>query len=687
MSFIHPSFLFALLAIAIPIAIHLFNFRRYKKIYFSNIRLLQSIVQETTQQSKLKHLLVLAARCLAFIFIILAFAQPFIPYKNQKSQVGNKAVSIYIDNSQSMNAIGKERSLLEAAKQSAREIVKASSNGVSFQIINNNLQGRQQHLLNADEALQAINETEITAESKGLSDIIKKQKAALDNSDAPNKILYLLSDFQASQVDMVNDTNYQIQFVPFENTNKQNVFIDSCWFESPVHVLNQTAKLLVKIRNSGNNDYDNIRLTLDINNKVKGIEEFSIAAQETKVDTFQYKLTELGWNRTKVSINDFPIVFDDAFYLTYTVLEKVNVLLIQEGQPNKYLKACFSNETFNLDIQSNQSINYKDFGNNNLIILNNITNFTSGLISELAKYSANRGNIAIIPSATCDISNYNQLFAALNADQALSFEKGNMLINKINTEEGLFKNVFNKIEENQDMPSANTFLTFNNSSRSIVEAVLSFKDNRRCISKYNALDHGNVYVFSTPLDINYTTLPNHPIFAPMLYNMALIGNGSGVQAYSISSKSNIEVFMKQSNKEQMLRLVKDKKEIIPSQEPFMSGLKLKIDENIHEAGFYEVKNQDNELQSEVGLNYDRKESELVYYNRESLEAKYMGSNINILGNIGEGIGQVVKEIERGVALWKYCVVLALLMLLIEILLLRFWGKKWDFSMLKMKKST
>ncbi len=37
MSFIHPEFLWALLALLIPVIIHLFNFRRYKKFWFSNI--------------------------------------------------------------------------------------------------------------------------------------------------------------------------------------------------------------------------------------------------------------------------------------------------------------------------------------------------------------------------------------------------------------------------------------------------------------------------------------------------------------------------------------------------------------------------------------------------------------------------------------------------------------------------
>ena len=47
MQFLYPGFLFALAAIAIPIIIHLFNFRKFKKVYFTNVAFLKEIKHET----------------------------------------------------------------------------------------------------------------------------------------------------------------------------------------------------------------------------------------------------------------------------------------------------------------------------------------------------------------------------------------------------------------------------------------------------------------------------------------------------------------------------------------------------------------------------------------------------------------------------------------------------------------
>src|SRR6188508_1393256 len=115
MHFIYPGFLLALLALAIPIIVHLFNFRRFKKIYFTNVRFLREIKQDTQSKSKLRHLLILIARLLAVAFLVLAFAQPYIPQSGVKIETGRKKVSVYVDNSFSMDAIGKNGSLLETA--------------------------------------------------------------------------------------------------------------------------------------------------------------------------------------------------------------------------------------------------------------------------------------------------------------------------------------------------------------------------------------------------------------------------------------------------------------------------------------------------------------------------------------------------------------------------------------------
>ena len=79
MRFLYPNMLWGLLALLIPILIHLFNFRRHKLVYFSNTAVLRNIQQENAKTRKLKYLVTLLLRCLFIAALVLAFAFPYRP--------------------------------------------------------------------------------------------------------------------------------------------------------------------------------------------------------------------------------------------------------------------------------------------------------------------------------------------------------------------------------------------------------------------------------------------------------------------------------------------------------------------------------------------------------------------------------------------------------------------------------
>ncbi|WP_199897936.1 BatA domain-containing protein, partial [Flavobacterium sp. B17] len=87
--FLYPAFLFAMLSLAIPVIVHLFNFREYKKVYFSNVQFLKEVQEQQASHRNLKERLILAARLLALAFLVLAFARPYIPGR-QKMNVGKQ---------------------------------------------------------------------------------------------------------------------------------------------------------------------------------------------------------------------------------------------------------------------------------------------------------------------------------------------------------------------------------------------------------------------------------------------------------------------------------------------------------------------------------------------------------------------------------------------------------------------
>ena len=176
MQFLYPTFLFALAALAIPIILHLFYFRRFKKVYFTNVRFLKEVKEETSARSKLRNLLVLLMRLLAIIFLVLTFAQPFIP-QDVEVKKGLKTVSVFVDNSFSMSALSQDVPLLEKAKQRAREIIQAYAVDDEFQILTNDFEGRHQRLVSQEDALDLVDEISISPSVREVSKVLTRAKA------------------------------------------------------------------------------------------------------------------------------------------------------------------------------------------------------------------------------------------------------------------------------------------------------------------------------------------------------------------------------------------------------------------------------------------------------------------------------------------------------------------------------
>jgi len=104
MQFKNPEILYALLLLIIPIIIHLFQLRRFKKVAFTNVQFLKRVTLKTRKSSQLKKWLTLLTRLLLFGCIILAFAQPYL--SNTDSFSTENETVIYLDNSFSMQAKG-----------------------------------------------------------------------------------------------------------------------------------------------------------------------------------------------------------------------------------------------------------------------------------------------------------------------------------------------------------------------------------------------------------------------------------------------------------------------------------------------------------------------------------------------------------------------------------------------------
>ena len=680
MEFVSPSVLFALFAVSIPVIIHLFNFRKYKKVYFTNVRFIKEIKQETKKRSQLKHLIVLLLRILAIIALVFAFARPFIPLSNSivKQDKAN-AVSIYIDNSFSMEARSGEGYLIDDAKNKASVIANTYRSSDVFQLLTNDLEAKHQRFVNRDEFLGLLKEVDLSPSVKDISSIIKFQNDLLSENKSGNKISYIISDLQKSTSNfnqIVEDTNIVNYIIPVLSNNQGNVFIDSCWFNSPIIQLNQTSELMVRIKNVSNVDYEKIPLKLNINDNQKALASIDILANSESNISLPFTNYEAGIKNAVLEITDYPVIYDDKFYFSFDVMVFVPVLCINSNKENIYLNSLFKNDSaFVFENVGVKNLNYSLLRNYKLIILNELDEISSGLSRELKQFISKGGSILIIPSFEPDFISYKNFLTSIRSNYFIEKEISNIKVDMLNTDHEIFNNVFEEIPENIDLPVLQQQFKISKLSKTISESVMSTQ-NGNTFFEAGRFEKGKIYLLSVPLNPAFSNFQKHALFVPVLYKIALLSKSENKLYFTIGDAENIFLKKAKLSGENVYRIKKTDSdfEIIPGQRNVNSNVILDLSWLINEAGNYIVVNNGNKI-SGVSFNYDRRESILENFLPAKVKKllKTNGLNSFILIELGDkNLEQVLNEIERGVQLWKYFIILALILLAGEVIILRFW---------------
>jgi hypothetical protein len=682
MQFVYPSFLFALTAIAIPVIIHLFNFRKYKKVYFTNVRFLQEIKQDTKSRSQLKHLLILLSRILAVIFLVLAFAQPYLPLAKAAVVRGLRDVSIYIDNSYSMEAVGKNGSLVEVAKKKAHDIAMAYNPSDRFQLLTNDFEGRHQRLVNREELLQMIDEVKPGAALRKLSEVAARQEDALHSAEgtAANRTLYMLSDFQKTITDLdavKADSAATLNLVPLAAAGVKNIYIDSCWLSQPFVQLNVPNELNVRVKNISDEAAENIPVKLFINDAQRALGSLTVPAGGSAEVKLAFTIGSAGWQQATVSLTDYPVTFDDTYYFSFNVKEHLQVLAINEKEPSPFIEALFrSDEYFVLKNAGVNQLDYSGFASNNLIVLNGVQSISSGLAQELKKYLEKGGAVFMFPAEGMQPETYKGFLQSVGANVYTQQVEEDQKVSYIETKHPLFSDVFEKksMPENLDLPVVKKYFTMTKGTQSREEVLMRLQNGNTFLSA-TPVQGGRLYLSAVPLNADYSNFPKHALFIPVMLRAAMLNGSDITQPLRVGSNDEFELTAQVNSGEAVYHLTnpKTKFDLIPEIKTTENRTSIVPHDQVKESGNYFL-TSGNATVAVISFNYDRKESDLTVYPESELKAlaeKSGIAHVNLLSSSNKELTHAVAELNEGKKLWKYCILFSLLFFATEILLIRF----------------
>ena len=681
MSFLYPAFLFALLTLAIPVIIHLFNFRKYKTLYFSNVQLLKIIKQESRKKSRIKQLIILTARLLAIACLVFAFSRPFIPLNDRTSRAAVQVVEVYIDNTFSMKNENEQGQLLEQAKAKAIEIANAYRPGTRFLLLTSEFLPQHQFFLTKEQFIQQVSEITESPRSPKFSEIYTQAvKSIAAETKKADRIIYFLSDFQKNSMDIEAieaDTSVFAYLLPFTAQKTNNLLIDSSWFDIPVRKIGQQEKLLVHLKNLSEQSYQNIPVRLTINDSLRSIANIRIGGRQDTIIELNYTNNSDGIQLCKVELDDYPIIYDNAFFLSYKVRGTMKALGIYNPANNSsvYLKALFNGDDL---------VKYDEFPENNVqigqlkdyqcIFLMGNERISSGLKSELISFVEQGGSLVIIPNRDTNYEDYNTLLAGLGGNIIAAYDTAAMRITEINYSHPLYKDVFKKQEADADLPVVHGFLKYTAQTRRMEGSLLKFRNGENAISTFR-YGKGNVYSFGFPLDKNNFNFIRHIVFVPTVYNMVLNSEAPQKYVYSIENEEPVTLDQNQvANELKLINHQTNDEYKVSTRNSGAGNRQIIMDDLIIRAGHYVIYDGKTPVQS-LSYNYPREESVPDFMTAQDMKDQFTAGSLQqmqLVDAADTNFREVLQDLNNGKQLWKMFMGLSILFLMIEMAVIQFW---------------
>lgn len=647
MQFKNPEILYFFWILIIPILVHLFQLQKFVKVPFTNVAFLKKIIQDSRQSSRIKKWLILSIRMLLFLAILFIFSQPYFSNKNATKL---QHFWIYLDNSFSMQARGEKGILLPIA---VNEIIESVPQQSTFTLLtNDNFHEEISYLEFKKTLLNIQNTTKIV----DLNSVFLKINSISKNKIKTSNEIVLISDFQYYYNNKFTNVTPSFTVIKLQESQKSNLSIDSIFISNNA---NQNLTISVVLKNQGASK-DNVPIAIFNDEKLISKQLFSVGKDTLKTVTFSIQNQEKIKGKVEITFSD-TFGFDNIFYFTVNSTKKSNVLAI--GNETDFLSKIYTEDEFNLVQNTLQNVNYNILKKQQLIILYELENIPETLSNSLQVFSNNGGTVVIVPNSNSSIFSYNNFLQKLTSAKIDSKIINNLKITNINFNHPFFQNVFSKKVNNFQYPTVNQFFTFQSKNSS---EIITFENNSPFLIQIKAANR-SIYLFSSAINKKNSNLLNSPLIVPIFFNFGKFSFQHSQLYYYLEKENQIDVEIL-LQKDEILEISNSNSTFIPSQQVFQNKVKITTKEQPSKAGFYNIQRK-KEINEIIAFNMPKEESILQFLDISTLKDE--SNDINISSSISTAFEKMNKKNEVQ-WLWKWFLALAIVSLLLEILILKFY---------------
>jgi hypothetical protein len=600
MHFQQPGFLWGLLLILLPILIHLFQFRKFKTLYFPGVFRLVEQLNASKKQKMIKHWWLLITRCLAIFFLVLSFSMPSCNEQQQVTTLENKIV-VVIDCSPSMMLQNNGEVLLEKAKNAGRKIIKNANANTKFAIIANHSQMSQQWL-DSRAALNVISEIQANQIPESLQDWMKNIDPLIASNEGSNLFVYLVTDAKHDVFEgykNINYTNAIWKVVEIESTDPINFSIDSAYITSPWNTHSKSQTITAQISCSQSDYVGSLNVQLISDDKIIGNSKADFNKQN-KLEV-NFSLPNGSLNKLKLSLDDNSIQADNSLLLYLNTSEEFP-LVVSGNNPfvNKLLKtqSIFQVKPFGGFEKINSEVK--------TVVICNAENINAKTLVSISELTQKGVNVVCIPQ-TKNI-NANDFFGL---KVILKKDKYALAASGLNND--VFKSAFTEtIDEKTQMPFVTEYFQIEKQVDPNWQTILTLENNDPILLKKES-GNGSIWLWMSDFESGSLSFAKSSLFLP-LFTQLFMGSfheAKPILGFLNSSNPMPISHVKEFNIEKGAVLRSEQSEWVANLEMSEFGLAFNTQFQTNKPGYYDLcPSKENNFRETVALNSLRTESEL-----------------------------------------------------------------------------
>ncbi len=665
MSFLTPWFLLASAGILIPIAIHMIRRKKAIKVAFTTLRFLRPTSKKMVYFQQVRQWLLLLIRTLIFLLLALAFARPFLGAFSQINGLSPQSAVILLDTSMSM----RYGDHFARAKSEVAGILRSLQSGDEAALVTfSEKTGKHKGLTGDLEELRAFLSGLDSPDYRGTRYLpaLKLADRILGSARYPNRIVYLVSDFQKQAFDR-SDRAWRLspgiilKSIKIGEENTLNLSVSDVKSPNLLEPHGKELSILARIRNHGSQHLSQAKVSLmmeRMNGQLQKVETQTVdlVHQSEAVVAFHTRIdrgSESGGatlqrfaQRGAVVIEDDHLNSDNIFRFTMRLPSPIRILAVNGesdqdwyddeshwfrlalGDSTDHRGQVIGSESTSQEIQPNEPLNFlldlvephqlvsQSLDIYHVVVLLNVGQLAQKNLKSIHSYVSRGGNLLIALGDQVEAKEFNRSFlkiAPVVLEEKRMLEIDYRVITDVDFRHPLFQSLQRNTEI--DFGTARFKGHWSGTAKKGSRILMQFDNGDPALVEEN-FGNGRVLLLTSAFDTEWSNLPLQVWFLPWLHESLryLSRLEEKKRAYLVDEPVPIHIPPRTlvrvvSPQDQRTELVAQPQSAEPGERQFYSKTET--------PGFYQVRS--NDFQDFFAVNTAPEESDLTTIDPRTLQ--------------------------------------------------------------------